>query len=131
MEQDSQMQSKTLNVKLPFPPSVNNYTATYHGRKILSKRGRDYKMDCQIEILKQRPFPKLKGAIGIKIKFVPPDNRRRDLDNLNKAVLDALKENNIIEDDNYFVLNFLQCVVAEKNKETCGAYVTIFENENF
>ena len=39
------------------------------------------------------------SRIGIYITARPPDNRRRDLDNLYKALLDALQAARIYDDD--------------------------------
>ena len=41
----------------------------------------------------------IKGKFGIYAVFIRPDNRRRDLDNLFKGLLDILTQMKIIEDD--------------------------------
>ena len=89
-------------INLPWPPSNNHYYTVARGRKILSKRGRAYKKECAIEIMRQ-----LLGKRGVAsttrycvtIYARPPDKRKRDLDNLIKPILDALVEGKVIYDD--------------------------------
>ena len=85
-------------IDMPWPPSVNHYYTVARGRKILSKRGRDYKRTAGLEILAQKPA-KHKGRISINIHAHPPNKRKRDLDNLLKPCLDVLVETGIISDD--------------------------------
>jgi crossover junction endodeoxyribonuclease RusA len=42
------------------------------------------------------------GRLAIKIAAYPPDRRRRDLDNILKALLDSLTFAHVIEDDSQF-----------------------------
>ena len=43
--------------------------------------------------------------IGLKCTFIVPDRRKRDLTNLENAIADILVKYNIIEDDNYNIIN--------------------------
>ena len=45
----------------------------------------------------------LTGLIHLEIDAFPPDNRKRDLDNINKALLDALEEAGVFKDDSQIV----------------------------
>jgi crossover junction endodeoxyribonuclease RusA len=47
----------------------------------------------------QRP-PKFKGRVAISVELCPPHNRRFDLDNRNKCLLDLLVRHGVIPDDN-------------------------------
>jgi crossover junction endodeoxyribonuclease RusA len=87
-----------INVRLSWPPSVNNYYAVVRGRKILSKRGRDYKKQCKFELMVQRPLRGLRTRLEVAIDAYPPDNRKRDIDNLCKPVLDALQDYGMFND---------------------------------
>lgn len=49
----------------------------------------------------------------------PPDRRRRDLDNIQKAVLDALQHANLYRDDNQ--IDFL--LTQRKGQEADGAVI--------
>jgi crossover junction endodeoxyribonuclease RusA len=42
------------------------------------------------------------GSLSIQIDVYPPDRRRRDLDNILKALLDSLGHAAVIEDDSQF-----------------------------
>ncbi len=43
------------------------------------------------------------GSIAIRIDIAPPDDRRRDCDNVQKAVLDALQHAGVFWDDSQVV----------------------------
>jgi len=86
-------------ITLRWPPTVNHYYTVAGKRKILSKGGRAYKDLCYWGMLEQL-VPKLHGPkFCITILARPPDNRRRDLDNILKPILDALTEYGAITDD--------------------------------
>ena len=82
---------------LPWPPSVNTYYTVWKGRKILSKKAKQFKLDC-IEHITGRKTP-LTGELRVHILVCMPDKRRRDLDNLLKPILDVLGDFNIYDDD--------------------------------
>ncbi|HEC0670881.1 bacteriophage V crossover junction endodeoxyribonuclease [Klebsiella quasipneumoniae] len=91
---------------LPFPPSVNSYwrspnKGTAKGKLLVSEAGRKFKHAVRaviIEQLKAVPKPSASPA-EVVIVLYPPDYRRRDLDNYNKALFDALTYAGIWEDD--------------------------------
>lgn len=86
-------------IELRWPPTVNHYYTVARKRKILSEQGRAYKDLCYWAMLEQGT-PKLKGPrYCVTIIARPPDNRRRDLDNILKPILDALGEYGAITDD--------------------------------
>lgn len=72
----------------------NSYYRTFRGSIVISERGRTYKE----EIRKKLPIDKIKGKVRMELFFGFRDKRKRDLDNLNKPLIDAMK-NIIIEDD--------------------------------
>ena len=88
---------------LPWPPSVNNYWRTFRGRMIISKAGREYRTAVAEQVVMQS-MPKF-GECSIKlvIEAYRPDNRRRDLDNLFKAVLDSMCSAGVFDDDSQIV----------------------------
>jgi len=85
-----------MNLTLPFPPSVNTYYATVNGRRVLSSKGREYKKTVAFMVGKTE---KLKGRLGIGVELFMPDKRRRDIDNVQKALFDALQHAGVYEDD--------------------------------
>lgn len=90
---------------IPYPPSVNSYWRAVKGRVILSKRGREYRDAVYVAINSafepddvEDPRPLL-GRLKVKITATMPDKRRRDIDNINKAALDALGYAGVYGDD--------------------------------
>jgi crossover junction endodeoxyribonuclease RusA len=97
--------SGAIEIVLPWPPSVNAMWRTPRsgplaGRTMLSEDGRKYRRAVADAVLLQRR-PNLGAArVAIDIEVRMPDKRRRDLDNLPKAVLDGLTHAGVWEDDN-------------------------------
>ena len=92
-----------IEITLPFPPSVNTYWRNFNGRTILSAKGREYRLAVETLLHKQNIDLKLTTKLKVEIEAYRPDNRRRDLDNLLKAPLDALGHSNVYEDDSQIV----------------------------
>lgn len=82
---------------LEFPGmSHNSFYRIYRGRYTISPAGRNFR----IMVLSSIPdeFKIVTGPVRVTIKFSFRDRRKRDLDNLTKALLDSLK-NRAFEDD--------------------------------
>lgn len=79
------------------PPSVNTYWRNFNGRMLLSKEGRQFKKDMQSFLQTQRRGEPLKSDLKVTIALHFKDNRRRDVDNFSKAILDSMT--GIIYDD--------------------------------
>lgn len=86
-------------IELPWPPTVNHYYTVARGRKILSKKGRDYKEAAWLHLLSQGRYKQLEGDVSLFIRAYPPDKRRRDIDNILKPLLDVLTTAGIYKDD--------------------------------
>ncbi len=90
---------------LPWPPSVNTYwrhptKGALAGRALISEKGRDYRIAAGVAMFDQlRRYPGLAGRLAVTLACNPPDRRRRDLDNVPKALLDALTHGQVILDD--------------------------------
>jgi crossover junction endodeoxyribonuclease RusA len=100
------MQEKFANgvtLTLPWPPSVNKYWRTFQGRMIISAEGRSYRKAVADQVLIQRGAKHYAGKLCVVIEAYRPDNRRRDLDNLLKAVLDGCTHAGVWEDDSNIV----------------------------
>ena len=87
-----------IEITLPWPPSVNTYWRTFRGRMIISAKGREYREAVGRLLVNSNIDPCL-GKVKVDIVAYRPDNRRRDLDNLLKAPLDALTHAKVWEDD--------------------------------
>lgn len=93
-----------LAFNLPWPPTVNTYWRSVvisgHSRVLLSRDGRLYRDAVANETFRQGvPRGALTGKLAIELVAYPPDRRARDLDNLLKGSLDALKYSHVIRDD--------------------------------
>lgn len=86
-------------IELPWPPSVNRYWRNIGTRAIISKAGREYRQAVQAVVLLAGVRPFMLGELSVEISAYPPDARRRDLDNVLKAPLDALGLCGVYEDD--------------------------------
>lgn len=79
---------------LPWPPSVNHYwkmKSCY-----LSGSGKKYRKAVIDLVPKMRM---LTGSLAVHVDIFPPDCKRRDVDNILKALLDALDHANVYADD--------------------------------
>jgi len=92
-----------LEITLPWPPSVNTYWRTVNGRMIISAKGREYRTAVGKQIIEQKMIKHFSGPLQVEIEAWRPDKRRRDLDNLFKATLDALAHAGVYEDDSQIV----------------------------
>ena len=89
-----------LMLNLPYPPSINHYWRRVGPRTLISREGRTFRRNVCALLGGGGPRkPPADGRIALSMDAVPPDRRRRDLDNLQKPVLDALEHAGIYEDD--------------------------------
>lgn len=77
-----------MRFNLPYPPSLNRYYRTFQGRILLSREGRLYKEEVAAYALTQRLTP-ISGPVKLSLAVFRPQ-KRGDLDNTTKALLDAL-----------------------------------------
>jgi crossover junction endodeoxyribonuclease RusA len=84
---------------LPLPPSINQQYATVRGRRVLSKKSRQYKKDVGKAMRRLRALGVIsdamvaalrQGHIGLFIDFYFETPRRRDLDGGLKITQDAI-----------------------------------------
>lgn len=107
--------SDWLEIALPYPPSVNHYWRhTRNGRHYISERGRAYKADVAKICRECDPF---KGAVQVQLAVFYPDKRKRDPDNLLKALWDALVSSGLIEEDHNQILVDVRIKTAGIRKE--------------
>ena len=86
-----------LAIRLPWPPSVNGYWRNVKGKTLISADGRLYRNTVIKLCLGINT--RFEGKIQVFIAASPPDKRRRDLDNMLKAPLDAMQHAGIYDDD--------------------------------
>lgn len=104
-----------LKLTLPWPPSVNNYK--HVGALIKTKSGKlyqrrvntpettgfyyqCYRLAKKAMTLEWSPYATSKEfTFEVSIALYPPDNRRRDIDNVLKVLLDGLVHAHVMKDD--------------------------------
>jgi len=86
-------------ITLPWPPGNNHLFSVFRGRKIKSKKGRQYTETVVRQITEENQQYHLTGSLKVKILAYPPTRAKRDLDNLFKAPLDSLTKAGVIADD--------------------------------
>lgn len=96
---------QVVTLTLPYPPSINHYWRHFRGRTVISQEGRTFRANV-CALLAHAPGsgngprrPPSGGRIALDMDAFPPDRRRRDLDNIQKAVLDSLEHAGVYEDD--------------------------------
>ncbi|MDP2322552.1 MAG: RusA family crossover junction endodeoxyribonuclease [Gammaproteobacteria bacterium] len=93
----------SLNITLPFPPSLNRYwrhvVIGRSARVLISKEGREYREAVTRHIATLGLGPAMTNRLSVHIKVYPPDRRQRDLDNMLKAALDAIQAAGVFEND--------------------------------
>ena len=103
-----------LKLELPWPPSINHYWRHAVSKKravvYLSDEGRAYH-----GLVKKIASGAVSGRLRVIITAYPPDKRKRDLDNVQKALLDSLVKCGVIEDDSH--IDDLRIVRAESIKD--------------
>jgi crossover junction endodeoxyribonuclease RusA len=85
-------------LELPYPPSVNHYWRRVGHRTLISKEGRLFRKRV-LTMLSVHCREPLAGRLHVRVLVYPPDRRRRDLDNIIKALLDALEHGGVYEND--------------------------------
>lgn len=93
-------------LRIDYPPSTNKiWRQAKAGKAYLSDAAKQYYRDCSVSIRHQlgnlgisKPYCR---PVAMLIDVYPPDQRRRDLDNLAKPILDALVKGGVLTDDSY------------------------------
>lgn len=96
---------------LPWPPSVNHYwQRNRNGSVRVGDAGVDYRIEM---VMLCKSYPLVPGRVALRIWAYPPDKRKRDLDNILKAMLDAITHAHLIDDDSCIDLIEIkrECVV--------------------
>ncbi len=90
-----------MKFTLPYPPTVNHYWGNrVAGKRVIryiGAKGKQFRQDVIDSVSIDEP---LTGSLKVSLIAYPPDKRKRDIDNLLKAPLDALQHAGIYADDN-------------------------------
>jgi len=109
-------------LELPYPPTVNTMYATVNGRRVKSAKARAYQATI-MGILSISKVPDFKShKLSVTVWVYPPDRRKRDLSNLDKALMDSLVAGGLFDDDSQ--IDELRFVRKEQDPEKKG-YVRV------
>ncbi len=111
-----------LELELPFPPSVNHYYRRVGPRTLISKEGRAYR-EKVCSVLRGLGVMELPGRLAMVIDAFPPDRRRRDLDNMQKSLLDSLEKGGAYRDDSQIDL----LAIRRKERVSGGAVIVALQ----
>ena len=87
-----------IQLLLPWIPSVNHYWGQAGKRKFIGKKGKEFRI-AVAEAAADAKVEALEGRLAIHVALFPPDKRKRDIDNVLKAWLDALEHAGCYEND--------------------------------
>ena len=93
---------KPLQLTLPWPPSANHYYRRVGPRTLISREGREYRKSiCGLlaPVTGGIHQPLFDGRVCLCIDAFPPDRRRRDIDNLQKCLIDSIEHAGVYQDD--------------------------------
>ena len=114
---------KRLEVRLPWPPSVNHYWKARGSRRFISPMAKAW-LEEAISLLRAARV-RFDGPVKVSMFLSPPDRRRRDGDNLDKAIMDSLVKAGVIRDDSlWHVPKACRELVSD-----CGGYVLLIVEE--
>ena len=119
----------TVTLTLPWPPTVNHYYGrTRNGRVYLKPAGKRYRFEAAVALARMG-HPRLAGRVRVHLTLSPPDKRRRDIDNIRKAIYDAISDRpghrGIIQDDAQILGD--AAVFVDLDTDRAGVIVTVIE----
>lgn len=115
--------TRSITLWLPWPPSVNHYWMTSGKRRFIGKDGKAFREAVLLAFLQAREQGFGRGRVSVAVVAYPADRRRRDLDNILKAILDALEAARVFDDDAQ--ADRLQVERGEIRPKDAGVLVTI------
>jgi crossover junction endodeoxyribonuclease RusA len=89
-------------------------------RTLISREGRRFR-ERVLMLLAARDIQPLLGLLVVEVAVYPPDSRRRDIDNVQKALLDALQHGGVYADDSQIVR-----LTIEKRPPVPGGKTLVF-----
>ncbi|WP_373766372.1 RusA family crossover junction endodeoxyribonuclease [Glaesserella sp.] len=107
-----------IELELPYPPTVNHYWKhTKNGIHYVTAKGKAYQ---QAVSWLTKNAKKHRGKVELTVDIYPPDNRKRDIDNVFKALLDSLTKSGVIVDD-----SLIYKLIAEKKEPVQNGKIVV------
>lgn len=104
-------------LELPWPQSINHYYIRSGRRTFISAKGKLYRQQVHTACKKAGAFKfHRKNRLAIKVILYPPDNRRRDIDNILKCLLDSLESAGLFADDEQIDKLIVERIHDNQNK---------------
>lgn len=91
-----------IEIEFPFPVSINAYYRRVGQRTLISFRGRAFR-EKVCSIIANSGHEKLEGPLEVHLEIYPPDKRKRDVDNYQKSLLDAMEHGGLYKNDNQII----------------------------
>ena len=94
-----------ITLELPYPPSINHYYGRGRsGQVYIKPKGKAYRkcvIWASLEVSCRGDWPNFRKGQPLSMSLIayPPDKRRRDLDNILKALKDAMQHAHVYKDD--------------------------------
>jgi Holliday junction resolvase RusA-like endonuclease len=93
------------------PTSANAMYRMLHGRVTISAEGREFKKNMA-NLLHNTPHGYCTGPVKLTLQFEFMTNRKRDLDNYAKPLIDTLKGVLFVDDSDIYILNMTKRIGA-------------------
>lgn len=89
-----------MKFTLEYPPSMNTLWRSVPGKGVIKSKVYRSWLEANAWIIQQQvQKQKMEGEFEAIFKIEKPDKRKRDIDNLAKALLDCLVHTKVVEDD--------------------------------
>ena len=113
-----------LYLEAPWPPSNNTYYRRGRFATYISERGIEYKK-AFCDYVSDNQFPSF-GDKPVRLSIVlrVPDKRTRDIDNVCKAIFDAIESSGLVENDSQ-----IESLYIEKGDILKGGRVILIMEE--
>ena len=122
-----------IRLELPYPPTINHYYGrARNGRLYIKKRGREYRECVWMRVRASTnkidvSLLPLTGRLSVTLQIFPPDRRKRDIDNVQKALLDALEKAGVYKNDNQIKDLHSRMHIYDPTEGLRGVIVTVRE----
>lgn len=118
-----------MRIALPIPPSVNHYWKPRRGGGIyVCSEGKAYR-HIALSAANFRRIQPVEPFVGVDIVFVPSDRRLRDIDNIQKCLLDSLQFAGFYENDSKVIDLRIRKTVPDKPLSGVHVEVSRIESE--